>query len=175
MGKLKGARKPPRNETVETDVLSLMSEAVALVRRADKPVVEVLYQKDNNRVNVWFVNALGSVIVSAFNATRFASDAGNLQCLLPGMHFPGFNQPSWYVKTCGSFFCLHVEQIFAPFYNCCYKGSTTWFVVERRSMGRLYAYLEMRAAAWYGVQRELTAAERASCKFSKKEGGEAVH
>ena len=60
----------------------------------------------------------------------FALDSANLCSLVPDIRFSGFSSPSWYVKTPGSFFCLHVEQLFAPFYNLCYEGSTTWWVVR---------------------------------------------
>lgn len=68
---------------------------------------------------------------SPFNPNLFCRDPNtNLCCLMLFYSFPGFTSASWYVKTDGSFFCMHVEQLFAPFYNLCYEGSTTWWVVK---------------------------------------------
>ena len=61
---------------------------------------------------------------------------------------------------------MHVEQLFAPFYNICYEGSTTWWVVHRDDRQKLDEYLTRRAMQWYGVPDDvqLTDAEYAAIK-----------
>ena len=51
----------------------------------------------------------------------------------------------------GLLLCMHVEQLFAPFYNLCYEGSTTWWVVRREDREALNQYVVARAKRWYGV------------------------
>ena len=125
----------------------------------DGPTV-VTYQKDIERHSAWqkpsFIELkrerqLNDVFPSPFNPHRFALSVLSLLYLLPRLLFLGFAVPSWYVKTAGSFFCLHVEQLFAPFYNLCYEGSTTWYVVRGEDRERLNAYIVERAKQWYGV------------------------
>ena len=70
--------------------------------------------------------------------------------------FKGFStSPSGYVKVAGSFFCLHAEQVFAPFYNLCYEGGTTWWVVHRDDWDELVKYVARRAREWYGVPKDV--------------------
>ena len=97
---------------------------------------------------------------SPLNPHLFALDSANL-CRLMAKHysFPGFSSPSWYVKSPGSFFCMHVEQLFAPFYNLCYDGGTTWWVVRREDRAKLDGYIVQRARRWYGVSRECALSE----------------
>ena len=105
-------------------------------KRSDK-VTRVVYQKDNESFSAWLAagwdrwsieEQLASAIHSPFNPYLCSRDPANLCCLMPDSHFGGFTSPAWYRKTPGSFFCLHVEQLFAPFYNLCYHGATTWVV-----------------------------------------------
>jgi len=96
-------------------------------------------------------HTLATAIPSPFNPHRYAYDPTNLCYLMPDDNFPGFSKPSWYVKTPGSSFCMHVEQLFAPFYNLCYRGSTTWWVVRREDSEKLNEYIVMRARKWYDV------------------------
>ena len=105
-------------------------------------------------------------IRSPFNPHLFVHEPTNLSCLMDDHDFPGFTTPSWYVKKPGSFFCMHVEQLFAPFYNLCYDGSTTWWVVQRDTRGKLNDYMVRRARRLYGVPEDV--------KLSEEEA-EAVH
>jgi hypothetical protein len=121
----------------------------------------VMYQKDNEQFSAWQspVDTSLSVpllettvpIYSPFNTHLFSLEPTNLCSLMSDFPFHGFSSPSWYVKEPGSFFCQHVEQLFAPFYNICYEGSTTWWVVRREDREVLDQYLVKRAKQWYGV------------------------
>ena len=148
------------------DVLCLVKESAGSQADAMRFIV---YQKDNEEFSAWeAVHAKTNTaplptppIRSAFNPHLFARHATNLASLMPIDSFPGFSSPSWYVKTPGSFFCLHVEQLYAPFYNLCYEGSTTWWVVRREDRARLDTYVVRRAREHYGVSddEELTEQE----------------
>ena len=149
-----------------------------------------VYQKDNKALSAWpkplhlsstpasFTSSSSSAPTSTvpiytasgspFNTARFAADPCNLSCLMVDKYtFPGFSALLWYVKRPDSFFCLHVEQLFAPFYNICYKGSTTWWVVHRDDRGKLDDYLVDRARQWLNGGSEaaqLTEEEREAVK-----------
>ena len=144
------------SEQVMIDVLSLVREHCA---RADE-LTMVVYQKDNERFSAWQKRTgrpvRGAAAVhSPLNPHLFSLDPTNLCSLMPDHSFSGFTSPSWYVKSPGSFFCLHVEQLYAPFYNLCYDGGTTWWVVRREDRGRLDEYVVQRARQCYGVPNDV--------------------
>ena len=178
--------KPPLlAQQYHTNILRLVSESNApqstIYRLSSGPCskrshrrrpVVVAYHKDNDEFSAWQsvewckVNSAETqrkeLILSPFNPHRFAFDFTNLCYLLQFKRlFRGFSSPSWYVKTPGSFFCCHVEQLFAPFYNLCYEGSTTWYVVKRDDRHLFDKYLVRRARQWYEVAEnvELTTTE----------------
>lgn len=149
---------------VKADVLENMRE---LAKRMARPR-RVLYQRDNESFSAWppaqpsIPAALDSL--HAYNPHLFALHHANLSSLMLDAPFAGFSSPSWYVKQRNSFFCMHVEQLFAPFYNYCYSGGTTWWVVRREDRARLDAYLVERAKAEYGVTGALSAEQEAAVK-----------
>jgi hypothetical protein len=151
-------KRKRRRVTVE-DVLSAVREPTEGKRRATRTLVKVFYQRDNESFSAWQRR-----LMHAFNPHRFALHHNNLCRLMQRIRFPGFSSPSWYVKLPNSFFCLHVEQLFAPFYNYCYEGGTTWWVVRREDRARLDDYLVRRAKMEYGVRGELSAAEEEAVK-----------
>lgn len=142
------------------DVLALMKQVHDRV--AGEPT-RVLYQKDIESFSAWAWMWLGGrkkkkrsvgefvQVRSPFNPHLFHLHPHNLCSLMADLHFAGFSSPSWYVKTRGSFFCMHVEQIFAPFYNLCYEGGTRWWVVQRDSKAALHVYMLWRVRRWFGV------------------------
>jgi hypothetical protein len=164
-----------RRRRLDDDVLSYVREGQ---RRADRKRVITLYQKDIEEVSAWPRPQEGedaslpsppsppSASNSPFNTQRFSLHPHNLCCLMRDHPFAGFSSPSYYIKVPGSFFCLHVEQLFAPFYNICYDGSTTWWVVHREDRHQLDEYLVQRARQWYGVDDgvELSPMEREAIK-----------
>ena len=165
LGTLLAHYQQPSNAQVLLDVLRLMGEQS---KRSDK-VTRIVYQKDNESFSAWLAagwdrwsieEQLASAIHSSFNPHLFSRDPANLCCLMPDKDFGGFTSPSWYRKTPGTFFCLHVEQLFAPFYNLCYDGATTWWMVRREDRRRLDEYLVWRAVKWFGVKAELTVDEQ---------------
>ena len=137
--------------------------------RASQPstgrLLEVLYQRDNEGYSGWRPatedNIAATLFQHAFNPHRLALHWSNLCCRMLDIDFAGFSSSSWYVKLPNSFFCMHVEQLFAPFYNYCYKGSTTWWVVQRGDRAKLEEYLLRRAQAQYGVGALSTAVAEA--------------
>ena len=161
-------RRSVTGEQVELDVLQRVKESVAS-RKSSRKAVEVAYQRDNEDFQGWQKLQKNKspdeqqLVMSAFNPTRFARHSYNLISLMPYFDFPGFARSSWYWKQPGSFFCLHVEQLYAPFYNVCYVGSTTWFAVQRVDFVRLREYVVKRALKYYGVEWEwLTPDDRAA-------------
>ena len=133
-------RKRGEVDTIErAGVLELVRVPHASRRQSQRSVVWIVYHQDMEEFTAWQTaewfelseaEEIACAIRSPFNPHRFAFDPANLCVLVPEIDFPGFSAPSWYVKMLGSFFCLHVEQLFAPFYNICYEGSTTWWVVR---------------------------------------------
>ena len=141
------------------DVLVLMKELHDYTKSV--PIL-VLYQKDIERFSAWgWTPVCGGKrkrmagefdpVCSPYNPHLFHLHPNNLCSLMLDHSFAGFSSPSWYVKTLGSYFCLHCEQLFAPFYNLCYEGATRWWVVERGSMEALHKYMVWRARRWFGV------------------------
>jgi hypothetical protein len=135
-------KRKRRRVTVE-DVLRPVKEPANGNRRATRRLVKVFYQRDNEGFKAW--QREPDLFIHAFNPHSFALHDTNLCLLMRDVEFPGFSSPSWYVKLPNSFFCLHVEQLFAPFYNYCYEGGTTWWVVRREGRARLDNYLVRRA------------------------------
>ena len=120
------------------------------------------YLKDMEEVDVWGavgeerdssdqVVKEGTPIHHFLNPKRFERDRRNLLRILPASarQFPGFLTASSYCKGVGSFFCAHVEQLFAPFYNFCWKGSTTWWAVVKADWGHFERFFIHYAKAHY--------------------------
>lgn len=133
----------------------------------------ILYQKDNENPSVWqkpsFTKTLAktqckNAFISPFNPHCFAFDRTSLCSFMLDRAFGGFTSPSWYMKSPGSFFCLHVEQLSGPFYNLCYEGGTTWWVVQREDRQKLDSYIVQKAKEWFDVPAglQLSAAEQAA-------------
>jgi hypothetical protein len=124
-----------------------------------------MYHKDIERFSAWETSKFDKVkqvavqqaiaFPSPFNPHRFALDPTNLCSLMPDHFFRGFSSPSWYVKQPGSYFCMHVEQLFAPFYNLCYEGGTTWWIVHDEDRLRLDEYVIARAREWYDLPADV--------------------
>ena len=155
-------------EQAELDVLEAVRERVAS-RKSSREAIEVAYQKDNEDFQGWQQLEKNEspdeqrLVMSAFNPTRFARHSYNLISLMPHFDFAGFARSSWYWKQPGSYFCLHVEQLYAPFYNVCYVGSTTWYAIQRVDFVRLREYVVKRALKYYGVEWDwLTEDDRAA-------------
>ena len=154
-------RKRGEVDTIErAGVLELVRVPHASRRHSQSNVVWIVYHKDMEEFTAWQTaewfelseaEQIACAIRSPFNPHRFAFDPANLCVLVPEIDFPGFSAPSWYVKMLGSFFCLHVEQLFAPFYNIRYEGSTTWWVVRTEDREKLEKYIVTRARQWYNV------------------------
>ena len=177
-----GQRSSARRAEVQTDPLSLLREQRTY--RTDGFTV-VWYEKDNG-FNGWKVGTKrrrgtdshsGSrkrqqtaaapatpASLSPLNPLLFCLEPDNLSSIMQfaasgeAWHFPGFSSPFWYRKTPGTFFCMHPEQLHAPFYNLCYEGGTTWWVVRREHRNELDAYVAEQAKQCYGVA-ELTSDE----------------
>ena len=66
-----------------------------------------------------------------------------------GSDFAGFSSAFTYCKGPNSFFHMHTEQLFAPFYNYCWEGSTIWYYVRDCDRGLLDAYLIKRTRRHY--------------------------
>ena len=70
------------------------------------------------------------------------------------------------MKTADSFFALHIEQLYAPFYNIAYEGGTTWYAVQRDDRPLLDTYIVERLRRWFDVPadrwHEVSVAERAA-------------
>ena len=163
VGKLGKSYKRPTDPRVLTDVLALVKlpHSTRAVMLDEAKLEVVTYQRDIESFSGWQImewaqledaKREATTVRSPFNPHRFAYDAASSLCyLMPDHSFHGFTSPSWYRKTPGSFFCLHVEQLYAPFYNLCYEGSTTWWAVRQEDRQLLDQYVVQRARQWYDV------------------------
>ena len=175
-------RSIKRRAEVKTDPFTLLREQRTY--RTDGFTV-VWYEKDNG-FNGWRVGKkrtrsdnshsgsrkrqktaaapATSACLSPLNTLLFCLEPDNLSSTLQfsasgeAWDFPGFSSSFWYRKTPGAFFCMHPEQLFGPFYNLCYEGGTTWWVVRREDRKKLNAYVAEQAKHCYGVA-ELTREE----------------
>ena len=172
-------RRTAAEQLNTADVLSHVREGVKRLSKFDtEKVVTTLYQKDNEGFSGWQretkrkkASPLPSPlslslppskpnIWSPYNTHLFSSHPYNLCSLMLDWTFAGFSSPSWYSKVDGSFFCMHVEQLFAPFYNICYEGSTTWYVIHREDRAQFDEYIVKRAREWYGVGEDVALTDR---------------
>ena len=64
-----------------------------------------------------------------------------LRLVKPGQRCAGFDTPSYYLKLPDSFFRMHWEQLFGPFYNYCWEGCTIWYSVLEEDRDALLRYL----------------------------------
>ena len=87
------------------------------------------------------------------NANLFnTSDRRSLLRLLrPEQRCSGFDTPSYYLKLPESFFRMHCEQLFAPFYNYCWQGCTIWYAVMEEDRVALEKYLAAMVARKFDI------------------------
>jgi JmjC domain, hydroxylase len=133
--------------------------------RSDGSNIELIpYMKDMEDHDIWGEIDSSTPIRHFLNTKLFKNDSLNLLRLLSDTgpaRFPGFVTPSCYCKSSGSFFCCHVEQLHAPFYNFCLKGSTTWWAVVKADWSKFAALFIHRVKAFYPLfsSRNMTAEE----------------
>jgi JmjC domain, hydroxylase len=91
--------------------------------------LETLYMMDM-RLDVWDRLPDGSHVKHFLNTNLFNHGQRlSLMTLMDSDTFAGFDSAFIYCKLGNSFFKMHVEQLFAPFYNYCWQGSTVWYAV----------------------------------------------
>jgi hypothetical protein len=100
----------------------------------DAPKQAYLRDIEDQRDLLWMQppSATDILVQHYLNANLInTTDKRSLLLAVPnGYSCPGFNSPSYYLKLPDSFFRMHWEQLFAPFYNYCWMGSTIWYAVR---------------------------------------------
>jgi hypothetical protein len=78
---------------------------------------------------------------------------------VPPVKFAGFDSPSYYLKQPNSFFRMHWEQLFAPFYNYCWTGSTIWYAVMEQDRQALERYVVDEVGRRYNIDVQRLSAD----------------
>ena len=85
------------------------------------------YMQDIEQLAVWSDNN-EQAIDHFLNAQLFSRHSNSLFSLIGGEHH-GITTPSYYLKTNVSFYRMHYEQAYFPFFNYCFLGESVWYFI----------------------------------------------
>jgi hypothetical protein len=113
--------------------------------------LETLYLMDMH-LDVWDRLPDGSHVQHFLNTNLFNHGPRlSLLTLMDRDSFAGFDSAFIYCKLNNSYFKMHVEQLYAPFYNYCWQGSTVWYAVMEEDRQAFTRFLISKVTREYNI------------------------
>jgi hypothetical protein len=113
--------------------------------------LETLYLMDMH-LDVWDRLPDGSHVQHFLNTNLFNHGPRlSLLTLMDRDSFAGFDSAFIYCKLRNSYFKMHVEQLYAPFYNYCWQGSTVWYAVMEEDRQAFTRFLISKVAREHNI------------------------